>query len=153
MKESLAKIRKSAHSSLPQSSLEIATLIAEGCTDAKGSEVTALNVSGLSDIADYFVIVSGRSDRQTQGIVNRAIETAMDSGINPMTVEGYDRGHWILVDFGEVVLHVFYGPMREHFNIEALWSRATRVDLKKRRKDAAHSGAPTRNRSASLRAA
>ena len=148
MKENLAKISKAA-----QTSLDIASLIANGCSEAKGSDVTALNVSGLSDIADYFIIVSGRSDRQTQGIANRAIQAAEASGITPITIEGYDRGHWILVDFGEVVLHVFYGPMREHFNIEALWSRASKVELKKRRKSSVHRTSTSRGRSASLRAA
>lgn len=124
MKENLAKIASAA-----DNSLKVAALIAEGCNEAKGADLMALEMKGISDFADYFIVVSGRSDRQAQGIARRALEIAHASGIEPVSVEGFDRGHWILVDFGEVVLHVFYEPMREHYNLEALWTRAKHVNL------------------------
>lgn len=129
MKENLAKVATAAQKALDVGTFETAALIARGCQEAKGSEITALDMKGLSDFADYFIVVSGRSDRQAQGIARRAMEMAEQRGISPVSVEGFDKGHWILIDFGEVVLHVFYGPMREHYNLEALWSRAKQVDL------------------------
>ena len=134
VRENLTKIVRSArHAEAQLSAREIASLLAEGCEDAKAAEVTALDVTTVSDIANYFIVASGRSDRQTQGIANRAIEMAEQKGLMPVSVEGFDRGHWILVDFGDVVLHVFYEPMREHYNLESLWARAKRIDLKRRR--------------------
>jgi len=112
----------------------VAALVVQGCAEGKGTQVVALSVSGVSDVADYFVIASGRSDRQVQGIVNKAIEMLDQRGIKPISIEGFDQGHWILVDFGDVVLHVFYEPMREHYNIEGLWSRGKKVDLLKKRR-------------------
>jgi ribosome-associated protein len=84
----------------------------------------------MSDIADNFIVVSGRSDRHVIGIANRAIDAAAERGISPSTIEGLEKGHWVLLDFGDVVLHVFYEPLRAHYNLENLWAEARRIDLR-----------------------
>lgn len=125
---------KSSLANSPRESLDptsLAALVVEGCAEAKGQEIVALDMRGISDFADYFIVASGRSDRQTQGIANRVMETAARAGVKPLVLEGYDQGHWILVDFGDVVLHVFYEPLRTHYNLEGLWSQARRVDISK----------------------
>ena len=120
------------HSALSEAELRdnspaLVKLIVETCLEVKASDPTVLKVNELSDIADYFIVVSGRSDRQVQGIANKVSEELAKHGIKPGSVEGYDRAHWVLMDFGDILLHIFYEPVREHYDIEGLWARAERV--------------------------
>jgi ribosome-associated protein len=108
-------------------SLDTVRRIVKACEEVKGQETTILDVHSISDIADYFVVVSGRSDRQVQGITNRVIEELCRSGVKPMSVEGYEDVQWVLVDCGDVVVHIFYEPVRAMYDIESLWMRAERI--------------------------
>lgn len=110
-----------------QSAEEILQHVVAACADAKGKDITILDVSKIFDLANYFVIVTARSDRQAQGISNRVIDTLMEHKTDPYSVDGLEEGHWVLVDYGDVILHVFYEPVREHYNIEGLWAAATKV--------------------------
>ena len=110
-------------------SIKVAKRVVTACEDVKGQDIAVLDVRSVSDFADYFVVVSGRSDRQVQGLTNRIIEELIESGSRPVSVEGYEEGQWVLVDCGDVVVHVFYGPVRDFYDIESLWMRARRVDL------------------------
>ena len=103
--------------------------IVSAASDAKGRDIVVLDVSKVSDIASYFVIVSGRSDRQVQGISNRILDGLREEGTKPFSTDGLDKGHWVLMDFSDVVVHVFYEPMREHYNLESLWASAKRVKV------------------------
>ncbi|MFN4897086.1 MAG: ribosome silencing factor [Pseudomonadota bacterium] len=108
-------------------SLTTVKRIVRACEDVKGQETTILDVHSISDVADYFVVVSGRSDRQVQGITNRVVEELCRSGVKPLSVEGYEDGQWVLVDCGDVVVHIFYEPVRALYDIESLWMRAKRL--------------------------
>ena len=108
-------------------SLATVKRIVRACEDVKGQETTILDVHSISDFADYFVVVSGRSDRQVQGITNRVIEELCRSGVKPLSVEGYEDGQWVLVDCGDIVVHIFYEPVRALYDIESLWMRAKRL--------------------------
>ena len=110
-------------------SLSLAKRIVEACEEVKGNEVVVLDVASLADFADYFIVASGRSDRQVQGITNRVIEELAKLGIRPLSVEGYEEGQWVLIDCGDVVAHVFYEPVRSEYDLESLWMRARRLDL------------------------
>jgi ribosome-associated protein len=110
-------------------SLSIVKRVVSACEEVKGKDLSVLDVRSLSDFADFFVIVSGRSDRQVQGITNRVIEELIKSGAQPMSVEGYEDGQWVLVDCGDVVVHVFYEENREFYDLESLWMRAKRVSV------------------------
>jgi ribosome-associated protein len=122
MRDNLALVVKDDADSL-------ATLkrIVNACEEVKGQETTILDVHSISDFADYFVVVSGRSDRQVQGITNRVIEVLCRSGVKPLSVEGYEDGQWVLVDCGDIVVHIFYEPVRALYDIESLWMRAKRL--------------------------
>ena len=111
------------------SSLSLATSILQACVESKGIDLSVLDVSEVFGLADYFIIVSGRSDRHVQGLVNKVMNTLAEEGQIPQSLEGYDTGHWIIVDFGEVVLHAFYEPVRETYDIEGLWSLAPRIEI------------------------
>jgi ribosome-associated protein len=109
------------------SSLEVVEQVLEGCQTAKGQDVVVLDMNEVFDMTDYFIIVSGRSDRQAQGICNKVLARLAEQGVQPETVEGFDDGHWILVDLGDVILHIFYGPLREHYDLEGLWLKARKL--------------------------
>lgn len=108
-------------------SLSLAQEVYEACMGAKGLDVTLLDVSDVFDLADYFVVVSGRSDRHVQGICNRVGAAMKGTDADIISLEGFDDGHWVLMDYGDVVVHVFYEPLRDHYDIEGLWLKAKRV--------------------------
>ena len=111
------------------SSLQVVQRVIDACLEAKGKDLSILDVHDVFEIADYFIIVSGRSDRQTQGITNRILDLMSQSGLQPEFVEGYDEGHWVILDFSDVVVHVFYEPLRDHYDLEGLWIKAKRLVL------------------------
>jgi ribosome-associated protein len=103
--------------------------VVDACVEAKGIDIKALDVKETFGLCDYFVIVSGRSDRQVQGICNKIIKALADHQQKPYSVEGVDKGHWALVDCGDVIVHAFYEPIREQYDLESLWNRAKEVKL------------------------
>ena len=107
--------------------------IINACADAKGNDIKVLDVSAVFGLSDFFIIASGRSDRHVQGIANKVVSAMSDSGCDPLAVEGLDEGHWVLLDFGDVVMHVFYEPLREHYDIEGLWGNAKELKIKSRK--------------------
>jgi len=111
-------------------SLQFAKRVVTACEDVKGQDIAVLDVRAVSDFADYFVVVSGRSDRQVQGLTNRVIEDLSAAGLRPLSVEGYEDGQWVLVDCGDIVVHIFYEPVRSFYDIESLWMRAPKVELR-----------------------
>ncbi|MFB3108057.1 MAG: ribosome silencing factor [Candidatus Binatia bacterium] len=110
-------------------SWEKALLISRFALDKKAYDLVLLEVSEVTSIADYFIICSGRSDRQVQSIAQGIEEDLGTEGINPLSVEGQTRSHWVLMDFADVIVHVFYQPVREFYDLEGLWSHAPRVNL------------------------
>lgn len=101
---------------------ELIDVVREAALDKKGEDVTAIDVSQRTILADTFVIVTGRSKIQTRAIAD-AIEEAVKAGGAPVArVEGYADGSWILIDLGNVIVHVFTPEQREFYNLERLWS-------------------------------
>jgi ribosome-associated protein len=97
--------------------------------DKKALDVVVLDVGPLTSIADYLVVCSGRSDRQVQSIA-QAVEDAVGAeGERPISIEGMQRGQWVLLDCVDVIVHVFYQPVREFYDLERLWEHAPRVQL------------------------
>ena len=92
--------------------------------DKKANDVVLLNVSELTTIADYFVICSGTSDRQVQSIAQAIVETGEQEGRRPIGVEGLSAARWVLVDFGDVIAHVFTPDERDYYRLERLWGDA-----------------------------
>ena len=114
-------------------SLDMSTRIVNACAEAKGNNIAVFNASRVSDLFSYAIIASGRSDRQVQGISNRIIDEMEKQGVKPLSVEGLDQAHWVILDFGDVVVHVFFEPARAHYNLEGLLKRATPLKIKKQR--------------------
>ena len=94
----------------------------ESALDKKGEEFTVLDVGGRTILADAFAIVSGRSKIQTRAIADGVIEAVRRDGFHVARVEGYADGTWILIDLGNVIVHVFTPEQRSFYNLERLWS-------------------------------
>ncbi len=92
-------------------------------------DLAILEVKNLSSFTDYFVISSGSSDRQVQAIASHIEEKLGRQGLQPLGIEGKRDGRWVLLDYGDVVIHIFYHPIRELYDLERLWSDAPRVEL------------------------
>ena len=94
----------------------------------KALNVVALDVAELTSFADIFIICSARSNRQVGAIADFIKTDLKKYKIMPLSVEGAKDGHWILLDYGHVIIHVFYEPMREFYDLEGLWVDAKRID-------------------------
>lgn len=111
------------------SAIDTVNLVINACSEAKGYDLKVLDVAELFGIADYFVVVSARSDRQVLGITERVVEALGKCGIEPLSIEGLDEAHWVLADCGDVVVHIFYEPTRSHYDIEGLWAKARKLEI------------------------
>ncbi len=103
--------------------------IAQVIHDKKGTNILALDVKGLSSITDYLVIAEGLVDRHVSGIAQAIIETLADDGIFPIHKEGLQEGDWAVLDYGEVMIHLFKPGFREKYSLERLWQDSKLVDL------------------------
>ncbi len=101
----------------------------EAATERNAREVVVLDLRGLSDVTDYFLIASGDSDVHTRSISDNVLERMRESGFRPVGIEGRDRGNWILIDFVTVILHIFLPRVRDFYQIERLWGDAPSLDL------------------------
>ena len=91
------------------------------------AEDVVLDVRELTSVADVFIICSGRSNRQVTAIADSVQRTLKKQGIRPLSVEGKTDGHWVLMDYGHVIIHIFYMTVREFYDLEGLWRDAERV--------------------------
>ena len=86
-------------------------------------------VGMLTSLSDYFLIASGNSTRQVQAICRHLGRRMREEGFRAYGVEGEQEGHWVLMDYGDLIVHIFYEPVREFYDLEGLWVEAPRVDL------------------------
>jgi ribosome-associated protein len=107
---------------------EKVVLISRIVTDRKAIDVVVLDMRDVSSITDYFLICSGGSERQVRAIADAVDEESGALGLASLGVEGYREGHWILIDYGDVIVHVFLQETREYYDLERLWANAPRVD-------------------------
>jgi ribosome-associated protein len=107
-------------------------ILVHACGEAKAKDIVVLDMAAAIGVTDYFVIASGRSDRQVQGAANRIIDAASELGITPFAEEGIENGQWIVLDFGDIVFHLFYEPVRAHYDLEGLWSQARRIPVREK---------------------
>lgn len=110
----------------PDALLQIVVAAAE---DKKAQRIVALDLTGISPVADYYVICHGNSDTQVQAIAQEARKKAEEAGARVRGVEGFDTARWVLLDLGDIVMHVFHREEREYYNIERLWSDAKSVEF------------------------
>ena len=102
---------------------------ASAALDKKAYDLVILELGELTSVADYFVICSGRSDTQVQAIAEGVRMDLAAADIRALAIEGTARGQWVLLDYADVVVHVFQTPTREFYDLERLWVRAPRIEL------------------------
>ena len=95
--------------------------------DRKALDLKVLHLQQVSDFTDYFLICSGSSERQVQAIADAVQERLRANGVRPLHVEGYNRGQWVLLDYGDLVVHVFLEEPRRFYALERLWGDAPDV--------------------------
>jgi len=108
---------------------ELLQMTVAAAEDKKAINVVALNVKEVSLIADYFVICSGNSDTQVLAIMTEIRKQADKNGVRVRGIEGVDSARWILMDLGDVIVHIFHRDERDYYNIERLWSDAKVVEF------------------------
>ncbi|HEU4631692.1 MAG TPA: ribosome silencing factor [Gemmatimonadaceae bacterium] len=115
--------------SAPAASLQLAQRAAALCLDAKANDVVLLDVRGVSDVTDCFVIASGTSDTHVRGIADHVVRQLDTEGTDVHHVEGLPQGRWVLLDYVDVVVHIFHPRLREFYQLERLWGDAEVVPV------------------------
>jgi ribosome-associated protein len=95
--------------------------------DRKAVDLKVLHLQKISDFTDYFVICGGTNERQVQAIADAVQEKLREHRVRPLHVEGYNRAQWVLLDYGDLVVHVFQEEPRRHYALERLWGDAPDV--------------------------
>jgi ribosome-associated protein len=116
-------------SSIPQEIPETVRGAVEAILEKKGVDPRVLYVGEVSDFTDYFLVVSGGSDRQVRALADAVDERLRELGHRPLAVEGLREGKWVLIDYGDLVVHVFDPERRDFYRIERLWSDAPRLTV------------------------
>lgn len=107
--------------------LDIARRIVELAEDKKAADIVLLDLTGLTTLADYFVICSGGSERQLDAIADGIVEGLRDEKVRPIGREGTPDSHWMLLDFGAVIVHIFTPPERDFYQLEKHWGEAKTI--------------------------
>jgi ribosome-associated protein len=107
-----------------EAALALARRVVDLCEDKKAADIVLLEIGGLTAMADYFVICSGSSERQVAAIADGIAEGLREEGVRAIGREGSASAHWVLLDFGSVVVHVMAPPERDFYQLERLWAEA-----------------------------
>ena len=104
-------------------------LIVEAAQERKADDIMGLDVRQISSFADTFIIATGTSDRHVRSITDSIGAALKAHGDPPMGVEGHDEGRWVLIDCGDTIVHIFQQEIRDHYDLERLWSDAPALEL------------------------
>ncbi|THB78925.1 MAG: ribosome silencing factor [Desulfobulbaceae bacterium] len=107
---------------------ELAKTCAQISDDNKAEDIVVLDVRGISSFTDYFIIMSGRSVRHVQALAESLEDELRSKRIKTSRAEGLSEGQWVLLDFGDIVAHIFYHEQRKFYDLEGLWHDAPRVE-------------------------
>jgi ribosome-associated protein len=124
-----AAAKKKATKSKADPARTLALAIAESALDKKALNVEIIEVAGKVDYADYVVVMSATSDRHANALAKNIDSEMARKGIHANSVEGLPQGAWVLMDFGDVVVHIFHEDTRGYYDLEALWYDAARVEV------------------------
>jgi ribosome-associated protein len=107
---------------------KMVSAITDAAEDRRAEDIVALDVREVSSFTDTFIVVTGTSDRHARSVAD-AIQSALSElGETALGIEGYDDGRWILIDYGDTIVHVFQHETRTHYDLERLWSDASRIE-------------------------
>ncbi|MBL0374919.1 ribosome silencing factor [Rhizobium sp. KVB221] len=97
-------------------------LVLESLEDSKAENITSINITGKSALGDFMVVVSGRSNRHVAAIADHLLDDIKAGGMGSARVEGLETGDWVLIDAGDIIVHIFRPEIREFYNIEKMWA-------------------------------
>ena len=123
------KTRKTEKQGLPLTGREFAIKAAKAALEKKAEDLVVLDLEGLTFVADYFIICSGESTTQVRAIADAVEEEFSATGVKPSGVEGLRYCHWVLLDYGDVIVHVFEKETRAFYNLEKLWMDAAAIEI------------------------
>ncbi len=103
--------------------------IVKAAEDKKAFDIKVIEIKGISTIADYFVIVSGNSKPQVSSIGEEIEHQMSENGEQPLGKDGYKNGDWVLLDYGNIIVHIFQKDVREFYDLERLWKDAKNIDV------------------------
>ena len=109
---------------------QLRRLIYDALDDAKGQDIVFIDVRKVAYFTDYMAIATGTSTRHVLALADKVVDKLRDSGRKPVGVEGTEQGDWVLIDFGEMVVHVMRAQTRDFYNLEKLWAEGKRIDPK-----------------------
>jgi ribosome-associated protein len=118
------KVKADSEQPADEQALELARRIVDLASDKKAADIVLLEIGGLTTLADYFVICSGASERQLGAIADGIVEGLREEGTRPIGREGGANAHWLLIDYGSVIVHVMAPPERDFYQLERLWADA-----------------------------
>ncbi|MBE7162510.1 MAG: ribosome silencing factor [Williamsia herbipolensis] len=109
--------------------LELVQVAAKAADDKQAEDLVALDVTGPLQLTDAFLLATGRNERNVLAIADGVEEQMLDAGAKPLRREGRSEGRWVLIDFGDVVVHVFHEEDRQYYSLERLWSDCPTIPL------------------------
>ena len=112
---------------------QVKDLVVESIENMKGQDINVIDITDIADFADYMIVVSGTSDTHVKAVARAASTDLRVAGVKPLNEAGADIGEWVLVDFGDVVLHVMRPEVREYYDLEKLWDEDVRAMVQKHR--------------------
>ena len=112
---------------------QIKQQVIEALEDVKAVDINVINIRDVSDFADYMIVASGTSDTHVKALARNASDHLRKQGMNPLNTNGEDLGEWVLVDFGDVIVHVMRPEVREYYDLEKLWDEDVRNLVKQHR--------------------
>ena len=112
---------------IPADAADLAHRIVEIASDKKGNDIVLLRTAELTTMADFFVICSGRSDRQVQALAGAIVDELRKEGIRALGTEGRASSPWVLLDYGSVIVHIFTPPERDYYGLEKHWGEAKTI--------------------------
>ena len=112
-----------------EQSREMAKLACEALADKKGEDIRVIDIAGISVLADYFIIASGNSSTQTRTLAEEVEYQMSQAGVEPNRKEGYNGSNWVILDYGDIVVHIFYKETRDYYQLERLWADGEKIDI------------------------
>ena len=108
--------------------LELVKKVVKALEDKKSEDITVIDIHGISSIADYFIIANGNNVNQVHSISDFVEEQLAKSGIHPKQIEGYTNANWVLMDYGDLIIHIFDKENRLFYNLERIWRDGKQIE-------------------------
>jgi ribosome-associated protein len=114
----------------PTPELKMIDVVLQSLDDAKAEQTVAIDIAGKSSLADHMVVTSGRSNRHVSAVADQVVKALRDNGFSKPRIEGLPHADWVLVDGGDVIVHIFRPEVREFYNIEKMWQAEFAADAR-----------------------